>query len=223
MAKNKINYQDELILSLKRENSLLRSIKFPAMVCKVNKVEIDKFLEDLNKPGQIIVDQSKSSDDETTPRDFTKPEWRLFHFGKEEYELATADKNGVLVFRDAIFEAPFDDKEDCTNDWEKCTLKPLLLKWFEDNAPQILKDNYDVDLLSEEEIFGENKLEMFKDWHNRIKGLKGEEHSTWWWTKTAYRGYVPNAIHVSPAGYRNYSGASGSLGVVPCLRPKHQK
>lgn len=150
----------------------------------------------------------------------------IFHFGKEEYELATADKNGVLVFRDAIFEAPFDDKKDwrdCTNDWENCTLKPLLLKWFEDNAPQILKDNYDVDLLSEEEIFGKNKLEMFKDWHNRIKGLKGKEYPTWWWTKTAPRGFVYFAINIGPTGYRNSNDANSTFGVVPCLRPKHQK
>lgn len=196
------------------------------------KPNFEKDLKEIKKSVNKICDLLGYSDSKmdtakhSKARDFTKPEWRLFHFGKEEYELATADKNGVLVFRDAIFEAPFDDKEDwrdCTNDWEKCTLKPLLLKWFEDNAPQILKDNYDVDLLSEEEIFGENKLEMFKDWHNRIKGLKGEEHSTWWWTKTAYRGYVNSAIFVCTTGYRDYYIANYAIGVVPCLRPKHQK
>ena len=196
------------------------------------KPNFEKDLKEIKKSVNKICDLLGYSDSKmdtakhSKARDFSKPEWRLFHFGKEEYELATADKNGVLVFRDAIFEAPFDDKEDwrdCTNDWEKCTLKPLLLKWFEDNAPQILKDNYDVDLLSEEEIFGENKLEMFKDWHNRIKGLKGEEHSTWWWTKTANRGYVHYAIGVHPTGNRSSNDAYYTFGVVPCLRPKHQK
>lgn len=196
------------------------------------KPNFEKDLKEIKKSVNKICDLLGYSDSKmdtakhSKARDFSKPEWRLFHFGKEEYELATADKNGVLVFRDAIFEAPFDDKEDwrdCTNDWEKCTLKPLLLKWFEDNAPQILKDNYDVDLLSEEEIFGENKLEMFKDWHNRIKGLKGEEQSTWWWTKTAYRGYVNIAINVDSAGSRDNNYAHVTYGVVPCLRPKHQK
>jgi len=229
MAKNKINYQDELILSLKRENSLLRSIKFPAMVCKVNKAEIDKFLEDLNKPGQIIVDQSKSSNDETTPRDFTKPNWRTFSFGSEDYELATADENGVLVFRDAIFEAPFDRSDDCTNVYDNSTLKKELEEWYDKNAPQVLKDNYTVDLLEDYEIFDEDQLPeeyrigkqlaMFKDWHNRIKGVKGQRYSDWWWTKTAHRGNVHIAVSVTPTGYRNISHAYCSNGVVPCLRP----
>ena len=229
MAKNKINYQDELILSLKRENSLLRSIKFPAMICKVNKAEIDKFLEDLNKPGQIITDQSKSFNDETTPRDFTKPNWRTFHFGSEDYELATADENGVLVFRDAIFEAPFDRSDDCTNVYDNSTLKKELEEWFDKNAPQVLKDNYTVDLLEDYEIFDEDQLPeeyrigkqlaIFKDWHNRIKGVKGQRYSDWWWTKTAYRGYVSNAINVHTTGYRSYYYAYNTTGVVPCLRP----
>lgn len=232
MAKNKINYQDELILSLKREISLLRNIKFPTMVCKVNKAEIDKFLEDLNKPGQILVDQSKSSNDETTPRDFTKPNWKTFHFGSEDYELATADENGVLVFRDAIFEAPFDRSDDCTNVYDNSTLKKELEEWFDKNAPQVLKDNYTVDLLNDYEIFDEDQLpeeyrigkqlEMFKDWHNRIKGVKGQRYSDWWWTKTAYRGDVHYAILVGTSGYRSNSSATSSFGVVPCLRPKHQ-
>lgn len=229
MAKNKINYQDELILSLKRENSLLRSIKFPAMVCKVNKSEIDKFLEDLNKPGQILTDQSKSFSDETTPRDFTKPNWRTFHFGSEDYELATADENGVLVFRDAIFEAPFDRSDDCTNVYDNSTLKKELEEWFDKNAPQVLKDNYTVDLLNDYEIFDEDQLPeeyrigkqlaMFKDWHNRIKGVKGQRYSDWWWTKTAHRGYVGHAIIVNTAGYRGGTNAYVTYGVVPCLRP----
>ena len=229
MAKNKINYQDELILSLKREISLLRSIKFPAMVCKVNKAEIDKFLEDLNKPGQILTDQSKAFDDETTPRDFTKPNWRTFHFGSEDYELATADENGVLVFRDAIFEAPFDRSDDCTNVYDNSTLKKELEEWFDKNAPQVLKDNYTVDLLNDYEIFDEDQLPeeyrigkqlaMFKDWPNRIKGVKGQRYSDWWWTKTAYRGRVYSAIHVHSAGTRGYHIANLTTGVVPCLRP----
>ena len=236
MAKNKINYQDELILSLKRENSLLRSIKLPVLVCKTNEDTIGKFLKNLNEPGQMITDQSKSSNDETTPRDFTKPEWRTFHFKDGDKEVACADENGVLVFRDAIFEAPFDDKEDwrkCTNVYENCTLKKLLEEWYEKNAPQVLKDNYTVDLLDDYEIFDPDQmseeyrvgkqLAMFKDWHNRIKGLVGERYSTWWWTKTAIRGSVGFAIGVYTSGYRNYGTANDSYGVVPCLRPKHQE
>lgn len=229
MAKNKINYQEELILSLKRENSLLRSIKLPVLVCKTDENTIGEFLKNLNKPGQIITDQSKSSNDETTPRDFTKPNWRTFHFGSEDYELATADENGVLVFRDAIFEAPFDRSDDCTNVYDNSTLKKELEEWFDKNAPQVLKDNYTVDLLNDYEIFDEDQLPeeyrigkqlaIFKDWHNRIKGVKGQRYSDWWWTKTAYRGSVSTAIFVYPTGYRDYFHALTTRGVVPCLRP----
>ena len=108
----------------------------------------------------------------------------------------------------------------------------MLEKWWEENAPQVLKDNYDVDLLNDYEIFDKeqmsedyrigNQLAMFRDWHNRIKGLKGGRYSTWWWTKTAGRGVVYGAISVYTTGYRNGYAAYYSLGVVPCLRPKHQ-
>ena len=180
-------------------------------------------------------EETKKGSAISEPRDFSKPEWHSYHFKNGDYEIAIADENGVLVFRDAIFEAPFDDKDDrrkCTNDWNKCTLKPLLEKWWEENAPQVLKDNYDVDLLNDYEIFDKdqmsedyrigNQLAMFRDWHNRIKGLKGDRYSTWWWTKTANRGYVRTAIYVHPAGNRNGYYAYDSYGVVPCLRPKHQ-
>lgn len=229
MSKSRINYQDELILSLKRENSLLRRIKLPVFICKSSEADIKKFLEDVNKPGQIFTDQSKSSNDEATPRDFTKPDWKTFHFGDEDHELATADENGVLVFRDAIFEAPFDRSDDCTNVYDNSTLKKELEEWFDKNAPQVLKDNYTVDLLNDYEIFDEDQLPeeyrigkqltIFKDWHNRIKGVKGERYSTWWWTKTAYRGYVSSAIRVDSTGNRNSYYAYDTYGVVPCLRP----
>ena len=37
----------------------------------------------------------------------------------------------------------------------------------------------------------------------------------YWWLRTAHRGYVSVAIHVSPAGYRSHSTAYGATGVVP--------
>ena len=176
--------------------------------------------------------ESKPNPTKPVPRDFTKPEWRTFHFKDGDKEVACADENGVLVFRDAIFEAPFDDKDDwrkCTNVYENCTLKKLLEEWYEKNAPQVLKDNYTVDLLNDYEIFDPDQmseeyrvgkqLAMFKDWHNRIKGLVGERYSTWWWTKTAYRGSVHVAIIVYTSGSRSYDHAYVSYGVVPCLRP----
>ena len=176
--------------------------------------------------------EAKENPTKPVPRDFTKPEWRTFHFKDGDVEIACADENGVLVFRDAIFEAPFDDKDDwreCTNVYDNCTLKKLLEEWYDKNAPKVLKDNYIVDLFNDYEIFDPDQmsaeyrdgkqLAMFKDWHNRIKGLKGERYSTWWWTKTAYRGYVGYAISVYASGNRSFDYAYYSRGVVPCLRP----
>lgn len=165
-----------------------------------------------------------------TSRDFAKPNWRTFRFGEEEYELATADENGVLVFKDAIFEAPFDRSNDCTNVYDISTLKKELEVWFDRLAPQALKDNYTIDLLENYEIFDWDQLPeeyrigkqlaIFKDWHNRIKGFKGQRYSTWWWTKTASRSSIYYAIGAGAAGHRGDISTSTPVGVVPCLRPK---
>jgi len=165
------------------------------------------------------------------PKIVSSPHEYKFNNGKT-YQIDLADENGVLVFRDAVFEAPFDRSDDCTNVYDNSTLKKELEEWFDKNAPQVLKDNYTVDLLNDYEIFDEDQLPeeyrigkqltIFKDWHNRIKGVKGARYSTWWWTKTAHRGSVSHAIIVYSSGYRNSYLANTSHGVVPCLRPKHQ-
>ena len=146
----------------------------------------------------------------------------LFKNG-ETYDIQFADNNGVLVFVDAIFEAPFDDKEDwtkCTNNWDKCTLKPLLEKWWNDNAPDELKNHYKIDLLESEHIFPSSKqLEIFKNWKNRIKGLKGNDCATWWWTKTPYPTFAYFVRGISASGALNLDGAHNGNGVVPACVP----
>ena len=141
--------------------------------------------------------QASTKSGKKVSRKFTKPNWRTFRFGEEEYALAVADENGVLVFRDAIFEEPFDRKErneDCTNVYNNSTLKRKLEEWFDKYAPQAFKDNYTIDLLEAYEIFdwdqlpqecrNGKQLAVFKDWHNRVKGMKGQRRGYWWWTKT---------------------------------------
>lgn len=234
MSKTKINYTDELILSLKRENALLRSIKMPVVICKP---DFDKdFLKELNKPGNVFVEKNeqKPLSDETTPRDFSNPIWRKFHFKNgKDYELALANDDGVLVFRDSIFEAPFDDKDDwdkCTNEWEKCSLKPLLEKWWEENAPQVLKDNYKItipeaynifpDELLPQDLKGKNQhWEIYKDWRNRIFGHHEQPRSTWVWTKTKHPSYAYHVRIVFTDGSLDYSYANVSFGVVPACVP----
>lgn len=149
---------------------------------------------------------------------YKNPVWKSYKFKNgETYEIAQADKNGVLVFRDCICEKKFD--KNWSNIWSKSSLKKWLEKWWKNNAPDELKDNFKVDLLALEEIFGDKKLEMFEDWHNRIKGLKGEETSTWWWTKTACRGYAYAAYIVGATGAISSNRAGSAHGVAPACRP----
>ena len=217
MKTKTIDYKEKYIKSLERENSLLRSMKLPTYVMK----ESEDSAPTIAPKGEPKLFGT-----------YQHPIYDKYIFNNgEEYEIAKADDNGVLVFRDAVFESEFDDSDKCTNVWEKCSLKKKLEKWFKENAPKELQDKYSVDLLADYEIFDKEQLseeyiigeqlDMFKDWHNRVKGVKGQNWSTWWWTKTAYRGYVNYAVCVYSNGNRNYYYAVGSCGVVPCLRPKH--
>lgn len=160
----------------------------------------------------------------------TKSIWKkyLFKNGKE-YEIAVANSSGTLVFKNSIFQAPFDDKEDyrdCFNDYDKCTLKPLLEKWWEENAPDELKAKYRItipeiyNILPDSELptglKGKNQLwDIYKDWRNRIFGHHEQNRPDWIWTRTACRsvGYSVYVVLTSGA-YGSYF-AYYSLGVAP--------
>ena len=230
MSKEKINYTDELILSLKRENALLRSIKMPVVICKP---DFDKdFLKELNKPGNVVVEKNEQK--ENSKRDFSKPIWKKYHFKNgKDYELALAGENGILVFRDSIFSAPFDEQEDwdkATNEWEKCSLKPLLEKWWEENAPDVLKDNYKItipeaynifpDELLPQDLKGKNQQwEIYKDWRNRLFGHHERPETTWVWTKSKRPSNACRVRYVYTDGSLYDSHANNSYGVVPACVP----
>lgn len=148
------------------------------------------------------------------------------------YEIAKADNNGVLVFKEGIFEASFDGTnwDNCSNNWEKSSLKKKLENWWDKNAPAELKENYNVTLLEIYEALPDHmlpeylrgkgqQLAIFKDWKERLKNLRGEETSTWWWTKTPYRGYANLVYCVTPAGACSDHYAHVSFAVVPACVP----
>lgn len=205
--KNMKDLRNELIATLKSENQTLKEL------CNVYRtqnnvmpVQEQNHQEEINKKSGLDVG------------DIIKCEFK----NGETYDIQLADKNGILVFVDAICELPFDDKEnwqECTNKYDECTLKKYLEKWWEENAPELLKSNYRIDLLESDQVVGDNPLEIFKNWHNRVKGFKGSDHSTWWWTKspTPWNAYGVRTIY--PSGVLDYDNAYSSRGVVPACVP----
>ena len=236
MPKEKINYSDELIQSLKRENALLvkdnsrldcecKSLKMVLASQHVNELFKSKKKEEDKVCESEKVEESKSI-------------WKkyLFKNGKE-YELAVANKDGVLVFRNSIFEEQFDNKDDwdkCTNKYEKCSLKGILEKWWDENAPDELKEKYSITLPEAYNILPDNMLpddlkgknehwDIFKDWRNRIFGHHEEEHSTWIWTKTPHPSYACDVRSIDASGVLHVSIANSSHGVVPACVPIESK
>lgn len=180
---------------------------------------------------------------EAASRDFSKPIWKKYHFNNgEDYDIALADNNGTLVFKEAIFKESFDEesfddiveRQFCTNDWNKCTLKSLIEEWWDENAPAKLKERYRPTILALEEILpdcelpdwlkGQNKqLAIFKNIKERVKNLKGEEHLTWYWTRTAIRDNACIEYYVNPDGSYDYGVADVSYAVVLACVPIESK
>lgn len=200
--------RNELIATLKSENQTLKEL------CNVYRtqnnvmpVQEQNHQEEINKKSGLDVG------------DIIKCEFK----NGEIYDIQLADKNGILVFVDAICELPFDDKEswqECTNKYDECALKKYLEKWWEENAPELLKSNYRIDLLESDQVIDSDRtLELFKNWHNRVKGLKGKKYSTWWWTKTAHPSYAHVVRTIITDGCLSGDTAYNANGCVPACVP----
>ena len=157
------------------------------------------------------------------------------------YELEDAGRDGILVFKDAIFKAPFDENGD-TNVWEECSLKKRLESWWEENAPDVLKAKYGVSMLSIEEVFDQEEIDWFfsesgkkkpesnqlplfaKDWKARIKRLPGGKASCYWWLRSpSMPWYVHGTAVVYPDGSLSANFAGSGNGCVPVCYPKKEK
>lgn len=199
--------------------------------------ELNEKVETLTKKVNKLLNKSLEVDVCAEPLDAISKVgvYKTYHFDNgKDYDIALADDNGTLIFKEAVFRAPFDDKadwRDYTNDWNKCTLKPFIEKWWDKNAPVELKDHYNPTILALEEILpdcelpdwlkGQNKqLAIFKNIKERVKNLKGEEHLCWYWTRTATRGdaYIEYIVY-SDGSIHNYN-ASGAYAVVLACVPK---
>lgn len=157
------------------------------------------------------------------------------------YELEDAGRDGILVFKDAIFKAPFDEDFDENGDanvWEKCSLKQRLESWWNENAPDVLKEKYDVSMLSMEEVFDQEEIDRFfdlcgkkapksnqlplfaKDWKARIKRLPAGKTSDRWWLRSPVPWYADDAAVVGVGGPLHGDYVYISCGCVPALYPK---
>lgn len=68
-------------------------------------------------------------------------------------------------------------------------------------------------------IDSDRTLELFKNWHNRVKGLKGKKYSTWWWTKTANPSGANLVRTIYAGGSLYYDYAGYGHGCVPACVP----
>lgn len=150
MSKEEIDYKAELVKSLKRENTLLTKEnerlknEVEELRGTLRVYETKKLME-----SPVIY---KETEEEEPINFFHNLNWEIFHFKNgKDYELALVNSYGVLIFKDSIFSDKFNeigdwdksirDWEKC---WEKCSLKPLLEKWWEENAPYFLKICYKI-------------------------------------------------------------------------------
>lgn len=148
----------------------------------------------------------------------------------ETYEIVKWDKD-VYGFKEAPFYRQMHHtwEHHC---WSSSDLKKYLEKWWKENAPDELVANFNVTIPSADNVFGndlpewqkhkkgETQFAYFKDWRNRLIALKGEHHTTWWWTKSPNSGSTNYFVCVGASGAVCVNGAYYSNGVVPCFLKK---
>ena len=154
-------------------------------------------------------------------------------------ELQDCGDGKTFVSKDILFFFGFnkDWDEANANVFEGSEIQIALKKWFDEKAPKDIKDEFDIDLLTMTEIFGETRedgdekfwpdepyerLPLFRDWRNRTKGEPIGDRPRWWWTKSPCSGYANYACCVNSYGSANYNSVGDNSGVVPCFRRKAQ-
>ena len=121
------------------------------------------------------------------------------------------------------------DTHNMNEDWIVkgiCTMDNYLNTRFRKLLPDELSNviSGDIRLLTEKEIFGENKygaeescsqLERYKNPQNRIKKLNGVAFP--WWTETSHVSSFTVFCYVRSDGSANNTTANYSRGVAPCF------
>lgn len=155
------------------------------------------------------------------------------------YELEWWDKErGILGFKEGIFESAINETKPYDRVWAKSDLKVKLEKWWDENAPDELKDRFDyISIPNFHNVFGPNhswckyvrdrdkyQFEYFKDYKNRVKFLrddewdedtpKNERYSRFYWLRSTSQNRTYDFVCVYSSGNVNYDGASSTYGVV---------
>ena len=157
-----------------------------------------------------------------------------FKDGKE-YEIVKYH-DGVIGTRDCPFSHVMNEDWDKEADWNTCDMKPFIEKWFDDNAPDELKELCSVTIPSVTNIFGDKykgtrynddeseiQWDYFKDWHNRVKTILDEsanEEGWWYWTKSKRAGYSVSFVNVYSNGGASNDYANITYGVALCFLKK---
>lgn len=156
-----------------------------------------------------------------------------FKDGKE-YEIVKYH-DGVIGTRACPFGHVMNEDWSKEVDWNTCDMKLFIEKWFDDNAPDELKELCSVTIPTATNVFGDKykdwhdddkseiQWDFFKDWHNRIKTRLDKERNEEgyvWWLRSPYTNYTDHFVHVGNDGSVNISNANNSNGVVLCFLKK---
>lgn len=138
--------------------------------------------------------------------------------------------DGIYILDHVAFMSRFDKKK-CVI-WDESTGKKRLEKWANDNLPDKILSEYDVDLPYVEELFSQKmlnlfgagrelksmQLPLFKDSDNRMMSFKGEPKD-WFTRSTCTDDYV---WRVNTEGGLGVVIPYVAFGFVPMLRRKER-
>ena len=147
--------------------------------------------------------------------------------GEEVEAMAMREeKDGMLfVTVDCLEEERSMNKRDTTKGgYEKCELRKVLNSEIFDTFPEDIKEkmvpfaNGDyLRLLTEDEVFGAERLEPMNNRRNRIADRgAGSDELEWWWLQDVYS--AANFASVGITGYARRVTASVALGVRPAFK-----
>ena len=145
---------------------------------------------------------------------------------KVEAMAMREEKDGTLfVTVDCLEEErPMNDSNTTEGGYEKSALRKVLNSEIYDTFPEDIKEkmvtfaNGDfLRLLTEDEVFGDERLEPMNNRRNRIADRgAGSDELEWWWLQDVYSAAAFARVSYAGTAYCNF--ASPALGVRPAFK-----